>query len=53
MTSTTSVLAANPEGRLRSFIGKFTPKDPKLIRAVRTAVRKRFPSANELVWDNS
>jgi hypothetical protein len=41
-----------PEAQLRSFIDKFDPKDRKLIRAVRSAVRKRFPTANELVWDN-
>jgi hypothetical protein len=31
---------------------KFDWKDQRLIRAVRTAVRKRFPTANELVYDN-
>ena len=41
-----------PESQLRSFIEKFDPKDQKLIRSVRSAVRKRFPTANELVWDN-
>ena len=41
-----------PEVQLREFIDKFDPKDQKLIRSVRAAVRKRFPSANELVWDN-
>ena len=43
---------ANAEAQLRSFIEKFEPKDQRLIRAVRSAVRKRFPTANELVWDN-
>ena len=38
--------------QLTSFIDKFDPKDQKLIRAVRTALRKRFPTANELVYDN-
>jgi hypothetical protein len=41
-----------PEAQFRSFIDKFDPKDRKLIRSVRSAVRKRFPTANELVWDN-
>ncbi len=41
-----------PAAQLRSFIAKFSPDDQKLIRAVRAAVRKRFPTANELVWDN-
>ena len=40
-----------PEAQLRSLIGKFDPKDQKLIRAVRSAVRKRLPAANELVYD--
>jgi hypothetical protein len=43
---------AEAEGRLRAFIDKFRPKDRTLIRAVREAVRKRLPTANELVWDN-
>ena len=43
---------STPEAQLRAFIDKFDPKDRKLIRAVRSAVRKRFPTANELVWDN-
>ena len=44
--------SASAETQLKSFIAKFEPKDQRLIRAVRTAVRKRFPTANELVWDN-
>ena len=40
-----------PAAQLRSFIDRFDPKDQKLIRAVRSAVRKRFPTANELAYD--
>jgi hypothetical protein len=40
-----------PEAQLRSLIEKFDPKDQRLIRSVRTAVRKRLPTANELVYD--
>lgn len=40
-----------PEAQLRSLIEKFDPKSQKLIRSVRSAVRKRLPSANELVYD--
>jgi len=40
------------ETQLKAFIDKFDAKDQRLIRAVRTAVRKRFPTANELVYDN-
>jgi hypothetical protein len=42
-----------PEAQLRSFIDRFDPKDRKLIRSVRAAVRKRLPTANELVYDYS
>src|SRR5262249_51180814 len=43
---------AAAEQQLKTFIDKFDAKDQRLIRAVRSAVRKRFPTANELVWDN-
>lgn len=52
MPAKTNAGAASAEALLRSFIKKFEPKDQRLIRAVRAAVRKRFPTANELVWDN-
>ena len=42
-----------PEAQLRSFIDRFDPQAQKLIRAVRAAVRKRLPTANELVYDYS
>ena len=47
--------ASNPaeaEKTLTSFIQKFEPKHQKVIRAVRKALRARFPTANELVYDN-
>jgi hypothetical protein len=40
------------EARLCGFIAKFAPPHQVLIRAVRTALRRRFPSAHELVYDN-
>jgi len=40
------------ERQLRAFIAKFDSKDQRRIRAVRRAVRKALPTANELVWDN-
>ena len=43
---------AAPAKQLASFIGKFDPTIAKLIRACRTALRKRLPSANEIVYDN-
>ena len=45
-------MALDPEKQLQSFIDKFDPKHQAVIRAVRKALRKRFPTANELVWDN-
>ena len=42
-----------PEEQLRSFIDRFDPKYQKLIRSIRAAVRKRFPTANELAYDYS
>src|SRR5262249_31588493 len=40
------------EKQLQRFIGKFEPKHRAIIRAARKALRKRFPTANELVYDN-
>jgi hypothetical protein len=42
----------SPERQLQAFIDKFEPKHQTLIRAMRRALRKRLPTANELVWDN-
>jgi hypothetical protein len=41
-----------PAKQLDGFIAKFDPAMGKLIRSVRSALRKRFPSAIELVYDN-
>ena len=45
-------MKATPEKQLAGFIGKFEPKTQALIRAVRRALRKRLPTAHELVYDN-
>jgi len=42
-----------PEAELRSYIDRFDPKTQKLFRSLRTALRKRFPTANELAYDYS
>ena len=44
----------NPDAevQLKGFIGKFAPGHQTLIRAVRRALRRRFPTACELVYDN-
>lgn len=44
--------AASATAQLRAFIAKFAPEDQRLIRAARAAMRKRLPTANELVYDN-
>jgi len=38
--------------QLKAFIAKFDAKDQRLIRAARSAMRKRLPTAHELVYDN-
>jgi hypothetical protein len=42
----------DPEGQLRTFIGKFEPQHQAVIRAARKALRKIFPTATELAYDN-
>ncbi len=42
----------SPARQVAGFIAKFDPKVAKAIRASRAALRKRFPTANELVYDN-
>ena len=40
------------ERQLDGFIAKFSDEHQKLIRDVRKAMRKRLPTANEMVYDN-
>ena len=42
---------ATPDAQLRSYIGRLDPENQKLIRSIRAALRKRFPTANELAYD--
>ena len=42
----------SPASQLKSFLAKFNPEMANLVRAFRSAMRKRFPTANELVYDN-
>jgi hypothetical protein len=44
--------AADAEKQLKAFVDKFGPRHRTLIRAVRKALRKRFPTACELAYDN-
>jgi len=43
---------ADAEKQLKGFIAKFEPRHQALIRGGRKALRKRFPGAFELVYDN-
>ena len=49
---TSSPASADSEKTLQTFIEKFEPAHQALIRAMRKALRKRLPAANELVYDN-
>jgi hypothetical protein len=43
---------ASAEQQLKSFIAKFEAANQTLIRSVRRAVRRRMPTAHEMVYDN-
>jgi hypothetical protein len=45
-------LADSPAKALDGFIAKFDPAVAKKIKAIRSKLRRRFPTANELVYDN-
>src|SRR6476646_4408194 len=45
-------MSDDAETRLQGFIDKCDPKHRTLIRAVRRKLRKRFPTATEMVYDN-
>lgn len=51
-TKTVKGARTDAEGQLTRFIDKFERTHQTLIRAVRKALRKRFPTANELAYDN-
>lgn len=42
----------SPTQELAKFIGRFDPPVQRLIRAARAALRKAYPTAFELVYDN-
>ncbi|MGO9254949.1 MAG: hypothetical protein ACLQU1_01400 [Bryobacteraceae bacterium] len=41
-----------PAKQLAGFIAKFDPAVARVVRAARSALRRQFPTANELVYDN-
>src|SRR3954466_10433654 len=44
--------STDAEQQLSDFIAKFAPPHQTLIRAVRKFLRRRLPTAHELVYDN-
>src|ERR1700736_5899801 len=51
-TRIASQVGASDEEQLEIFIDKFDAKNAALIRSARKILRKRLPTANELVYDN-
>jgi hypothetical protein len=51
MTTKPESKKLSPDAQLRAYIDKLEPKNQKLFHSVRAAVRKRFPTANELAYD--
>lgn len=42
---------ATPDATLRALVARLAPAEQRLVRALRTALRKRLPRANELLYD--
>lgn len=53
MKAVTDNKAASPEAQLQSFNAKYDPKHQAFVRSIRTGLRKRLPTANELAYDYS
>ena len=51
-SSKPAVPAASPGRQVAGFIAKFDPTIARLTRSARAALRKRFPTAVEIVYDN-
>lgn len=52
MNKTKPTATVSASKQVAGFIAKFDPPVAKLTRACRTILRKRYPSAIELVYDN-
>jgi Domain of unknown function (DU1801) len=52
MKAKKSADSVSPEKQLAGFVAKFDPAQARFIRSVRAALRKRIPTAFELVYDN-
>lgn len=44
--------ADSPAAQLNTFLGRFDPAIRTLVRQARTKLRKRMPTATELLYDN-
>ena len=51
-TTAKPAAAESPAKQIAGFLAKFDPVMAKLITSARQALRKRFPTAVELVYDN-
>ena len=47
-----STAIQSPAAQLAGFVAKYDPAIGRLVRATRSAMRKRLPTALELVYDN-
>jgi hypothetical protein len=43
---------ASASAQIKGFVDKFDPAVARMARSCRTALRRRFPTATELVYDN-
>lgn len=48
----TSALAPSPAAQLAAFLANYDPAVGRLVRPMRTAMRRHFPTALELIYDN-
>jgi hypothetical protein len=52
MSASKTPTSVSPAKQVAGFITKFDPSIAKLTRACRSEIRKRYPAAIELVYDN-
>jgi hypothetical protein len=50
--ATTKTATPPPAKQVESFIAKFDPAIARIVRAARSKLRQRYPTAHELVYDN-
>jgi hypothetical protein len=48
----TAARSVTPEKQLTAFIDKFDPAVARVLRASRAVLRKRLPTADQLIYDN-